>query len=88
MYIYCFSTLLLISFFFLPFSYFYSEERSTDYDIDIDYCKADEQDKIMKAFKNTIFSVVILLIMLIIGLGLRPEQRTSLEHGKEVEWVK
>ena len=32
----CFVILLLITFFLLPFNYFYAEEKASDYEIDID----------------------------------------------------
>jgi len=72
----------------LPFTYFYSEEKSADYDIDLDYEKTDSKEKIFKALKNTVFFVLILALIIIAGLIIRPESRKSLEHGKEVEWVK
>lgn len=88
LYSYCFSILLFMTFFMLPFTYFYSEEKSADYDIDLDYEKTDSKEKIFKALKNTVFFVLILALIIIMGLIIRPESRKSLVHGKEVEWVR
>ncbi|KRX01434.1 Peptidyl-tRNA hydrolase [Pseudocohnilembus persalinus] len=84
----CFTILLILTFIVLPYTYFYSEERSSDYDIDLDYTESDANEKIISAIKNTVYFVLIFLVMLVIGLSLRPKQKTDLKRGQEVEWVK
>jgi LMBR1 domain-containing protein 1 len=74
----CFIAMLLLAFLFIPFTYFYGEERFDEIDSD-SFC-----DRVCESLKYTAAFVIVCLVLVIVGLILRPEKE---DWGEGKEWV-
>lgn len=77
--------ILFMSFFMIPFCYFYVQQAENI--LDIDYIPISDFEKISKAFKKTLYFILTIVLMLIFGLVFRPGKSTGQAKGKEVEWI-
>lgn len=53
----CYIILMILTFVLLPLSYYYSEERSLDYEVDIDFNRGSIKKKLSKSCKKTVKSI-------------------------------
>jgi LMBR1 domain-containing protein 1 len=82
-YLACFSLLLVLAFFLVPYAYFYGEERgdSEDKERQAGACEGSG-----KALRSTAFFVIFILILLLIGLNFQPGHTDTLDKEHGLRW--
>jgi len=84
-YLCTFAFLLFLAYVAIPFAYFYGEERGQHFDLNED---KEPLGKVCGALRYTAVFILFVTVMLLTGLVFRPGHNSTLQSGKEMEWVK
>lgn len=76
LYLACYGLITLFSFILIPFAYFFYEEYDEDQSI---------KDRVLGAFKYTLFFVIISILLFVFGLFLKPSTKVP---KIDLDWFK